>query len=154
MRTSATTASPGRPGRDRLLRPSCRYRLPRDRTVLASAGGRSLRHCRGRRTVLGDVILGGVILETFMSAIGKTPPPAVSPPLTQREMMIVFLMAAGHTASEIAALLELAPRTVENRKRIIYEKLGVGNQSHAVAKAIALGLLQPGSPPTLPRRGP
>lgn len=89
-----------------------------------------------------------------MSAIAQTPPPAVAPLLTQREMMIVFLMSAGHTASEIAALLELRQRTVENRKRIIYEKLGVGNQSHAVAKAIRLGLLQPGPPPTLPRRGP
>jgi two-component system, NarL family, nitrate/nitrite response regulator NarL len=89
-----------------------------------------------------------------MSAIGKTSPAAVPPLLTQREMMIVFLMSAGHTASEIAKLLELRPRTVENRKRSIYEKLGVGNQSHAVAKAIRLGLLQPGPPPTLPRRGP
>jgi two-component system nitrate/nitrite response regulator NarL len=89
-----------------------------------------------------------------MSAIGKTSPAAVPPLLTQREMMIVFLMSAGHTASEIAKLLELRPRTVENRKRNIYEKLGVGNQSHAVAKAIWLGLLQPGPPPTLPRRGP
>jgi two-component system, NarL family, nitrate/nitrite response regulator NarL len=89
-----------------------------------------------------------------MSAIGKSSPAAVPPLLTQREMMIVFLMSAGHTASEIAKLLELRPRTVENRKRSIYEKLGVGNQSHAVAKAIWLGLLQPGPPPSLPRRGP
>ena len=89
-----------------------------------------------------------------MSAIGKASPAAIPPLLTQREMMIVFLMSAGHTASEIAKLLELRPRTVENRKRSIYEKLGVGNQSHAVAKAIWLGLLQPGPPPTLPRRGP
>jgi DNA-binding NarL/FixJ family response regulator len=89
-----------------------------------------------------------------MSAIGKTSPASVPPLLTQRETMIVFLMSAGHTASEIAKLLELRPRTVENHKRSIYEKLGVGSQSHAVAKAIWLGLLQPGPPPTLPRRGP
>lgn len=89
-----------------------------------------------------------------MSAIGKTSPPAVPPLLTQREMMIIYLMSAGHTASEIAKLLELRPRTVENHKRSIYEKLGVGSQSHAVAKAIWLGLLQPGPPPTPPRRGP
>jgi DNA-binding CsgD family transcriptional regulator len=88
-------------------------------------------------------------------SVNDDPPPAVIPPLlTQREMMIVFLMSAGHTASEIAKLLDLRPRTVENRKRGIYEKLGVGSQSHAVAKAIWLGLLQPGSPPALPRRGP
>jgi DNA-binding NarL/FixJ family response regulator len=85
-----------------------------------------------------------------MSDIGT----AVPPLLTQRETMILFLMSAGHTVSEIAQLLELQPCTVENRKRSIYEKLGVGNQSHAVAKAIQLGLLQPGPPPKLPRRGP
>ncbi|HLX50655.1 MAG TPA: LuxR C-terminal-related transcriptional regulator [Streptosporangiaceae bacterium] len=87
--------------------------------------------------------------------VNDDPSPAAIPPLlTEREMMIVFLMSAGHTASEIAKLLDLRPRTVENRKRSIYEKLGVGSQSHAVAKAIWLGLLQPGPPPTLPRRGP
>src|SRR5580698_3744916 len=85
-----------------------------------------------------------------MSEIGT----AVPPLLTQRETMILFLMSAGHTVSEIAALLELRPCTVENRKRSIYEKLGVGNQSQAVAKAIWLGMLQPGPPPTLPRKGP
>jgi two-component system, NarL family, nitrate/nitrite response regulator NarL len=68
-------------------------------------------------------------------------------------MMIVFLMSAGHTTSVIAKLLELRPRTVENRKRQIYEKLGVGSQSHAVAKAIWLGLLQPGRPHAPPLRG-
>jgi two-component system, NarL family, nitrate/nitrite response regulator NarL len=78
----------------------------------------------------------------------------VAPILTHREMIIVFLMSAGHTAPEIAKLLELRPRTVENHKRHIYEKLGVGSQSHAVAKAIWLGLLQPGRPRTLPLRGP
>ncbi|HEY2550672.1 MAG TPA: LuxR C-terminal-related transcriptional regulator [Streptosporangiaceae bacterium] len=81
-------------------------------------------------------------------------PAAIPPLLTQREMMIIFLMSAGHTASEIAKLLDLRPRTVENRKRSIYEKLGVGSQSHAVAKAIWLGLLQPGPPAALPRTGP
>ena len=85
-----------------------------------------------------------------MSDIGESSAAAVPPLLTQREMMIVYLMSAGHTVSEIAKLLELRPRTVENRKRSIYEKLGVGNQSHAVAKAIWLGLLQPGPPPALP----
>lgn len=89
-----------------------------------------------------------------MSANGDSSPATIPPLLTQREVMIVFLMSAGYTTSEIAKLLELQPRTVENRKRSIYEKLGVGNQSHAVAKAIGLGLLQPGPPPTLARRLP
>jgi two-component system, NarL family, nitrate/nitrite response regulator NarL len=87
-----------------------------------------------------------------MSANGEVPPTTVAA-LTHREMMIVFLMSAGHTTPEIAGLLESRPRTVENRKRLIYEKLGVGSQSHAVAKAIRLGLLQPGRPLPHPPRG-
>jgi DNA-binding CsgD family transcriptional regulator len=87
-----------------------------------------------------------------MLAIRENPPMTAAPRLTQREMMIVFLMSAGHSTPEIARLLELRPRTVENHKRHIYEKLGVGSQSHAVAKAIWLRLLRPGRPPMLTRR--
>jgi two-component system, NarL family, nitrate/nitrite response regulator NarL len=89
-----------------------------------------------------------------MPAVGESARAAVVPRLTDREVMIVFLMSAGHTAPEIAKLLGLRPRTVENHKRHIYEKLGVGSQSHAVAKAIWLGLLQPGRPQAPPLRGP
>jgi DNA-binding NarL/FixJ family response regulator len=89
-----------------------------------------------------------------MSPVGESPRATVAPRLTDREVMIVYLMSAGHTASEIAKLLGLRPRTVENHKRHIYEKLGVGSQSHAVAKAIWLGLLQPGQPHTPPLKGP
>ncbi len=66
--------------------------------------------------------------------------------LTRRELGILYLMGTGHSTPEIAMMLELRPRTVENHKRHIYEKLGVSSQSHAVALAICLGLLD------LPRR--
>jgi DNA-binding CsgD family transcriptional regulator len=71
------------------------------------------------------------------------PPAARGPRLTDREMRIVFLMGAGHSSPEIAGLLGLSPRTVENRKRLIYEKLGVGSQGQAVAEAVRLGLFRP-----------
>jgi len=61
-------------------------------------------------------------------------------------MMIVFLLGSGRTTSEIATLLESRPRTVENRKRHIYDKLGVGSEGQAVAMAVKLGLLQQGQP--------
>src|SRR5215212_237921 len=70
------------------------------------------------------------------------------PRLTPRESGIMYLMSAGHSTPEIAKMLELRPRTVENHKRNIYEKLGVSSQSHAVALAISLGLLD------LPQRKP
>lgn len=82
-----------------------------------------------------------------MRAIAERPNAAsisYRPSLTYRETMIVLLMGAGHTTSKIASVLKLRPRTVENRKRHIYEKLGVGSQSQAIARAIGLGLFQPG----------
>jgi DNA-binding NarL/FixJ family response regulator len=71
-------------------------------------------------------------------------PPAAGWRLTPRETMIVFLLGAGRTTSEIAALLGSRPRTVENRKRHIYDKLGVGSEGQAVAVAVRLGLIEPG----------
>lgn len=65
-----------------------------------------------------------------------------APRLTSRERTIVYLTGTGLTTPEIARRLKLRPRTVENHKRHIYEKLGVGSQSHAVARTISLGLLQ------------
>ncbi|MBO0868353.1 MAG: response regulator transcription factor [Micromonosporaceae bacterium] len=70
---------------------------------------------------------------------------AVRPPprrqmLTDRELAIVALMGAGRSVPEMAELLHLSPHTVENHKRSIYAKFGVGNQSHALSRAISLGL--------------
>jgi DNA-binding CsgD family transcriptional regulator len=65
--------------------------------------------------------------------------------LTERELEIVALLGSGHSVPEIAARLEIGPHTVENHKRRIYVKLGVGNQIHAVSRATSLGLLEPGT---------
>jgi DNA-binding NarL/FixJ family response regulator len=73
---------------------------------------------------------------------------SAAPKLTPREMVIVLLMSAGHSTPEIATQLRLRPRSVENRKRGIYFKLGVGSQSQAVARAIGLGLLHTAQPPS------
>src|SRR6266545_3829692 len=72
--------------------------------------------------------------------------------LTERELEIVSLLGAGHTVPEIATLLEISPHTVENHKRRIYVKLGVGNQIHAVSRATSLGLLEPDPASRPPRR--
>jgi two-component system nitrate/nitrite response regulator NarL len=86
-----------------------------------------------------------------MLVTDKTPlPGALS--LTDREMTTLCLMGAGHSSPEIAAMLQLSPRTVENRKRLIYDKLGVSSQGQAVAEAVRLGLLRSGRP--TPRQGP
>lgn len=84
--------------------------------------------------------------------------------LTARETAIIVLMAGGHTTREIAEVLDLRTRTVENHKRHIYEKLGVGTHNAAVAEATRRGLLtgqpdrrwpgEPGQPMLVLLRGP
>jgi DNA-binding NarL/FixJ family response regulator len=71
----------------------------------------------------------------------RTSPGALA--LTERELEILGLLAAGHSGPDIATRLRVTTRTVENHKRRIYVKLGVGNQIHAVARATSLGLLEP-----------
>lgn len=63
--------------------------------------------------------------------------------LTDRELGVISLMSSGHTVSDIARLLRISPHTVDNHKRRVYAKFGVGSQSLAVSRAIALGLVEP-----------
>lgn len=70
--------------------------------------------------------------------------------LTDREMEIISLMGSGYGVPEMADLLEISRRTVENHKRRIYSKLHVGNQSHAVSRATVLGLLDAPTPDPAP----
>jgi DNA-binding NarL/FixJ family response regulator len=67
-------------------------------------------------------------------------PPRDGSALTEREVEVVSLLASGHSVVEMARLLDISPRTVENHKRRIYVKLGVGNQIQAVSRATSIGL--------------
>jgi len=61
--------------------------------------------------------------------------------LSERELEILRLMAAGHTNPEIAAALTLAVGTVKKHSNNIFLKLGVRNRVQAVARAREQGLL-------------
>jgi DNA-binding NarL/FixJ family response regulator len=71
--------------------------------------------------------------------------------LTRREVQVLALISGGSTASQIADRLGISVKTVENRKQALFAKLGVQNQSHAVAVAMRTGLL--GSAPVDPGAG-
>lgn len=69
--------------------------------------------------------------------------------LTDTEREIITLIGAGHPVSRIAELLGVSACAVENSKRRIYHKLQVVSQSHAIARASALGLMD--RPPPQPK---
>jgi LuxR family maltose regulon positive regulatory protein len=62
-------------------------------------------------------------------------------PLTEREVEILRLIAAGHSNPEIAELLYLSLNTVKWHVKNLYGKLQAGNRIEAVARAQELDLL-------------
>lgn len=69
------------------------------------------------------------------------PQPLIAP-LSEREREVLHLMAAGASNQEIAQELVIAVNTVKRHARNIFDKLGAGNRTQAVARARKLGLLQ------------
>lgn len=73
-------------------------------------------------------------------------PPRNSPDslfsLTTRQLEVLGLVALGLSTKQAAAQLGLAIGTVENHMKAIRISLDVHSRSHAVAKAIEMGMLQ------------
>jgi LuxR family transcriptional regulator, maltose regulon positive regulatory protein len=61
--------------------------------------------------------------------------------LSERESVVLRLLAAGRTKPEIANELYITYNTVKTHTRTIYRKLGVSRRSDAVERARALGLM-------------
>lgn len=61
--------------------------------------------------------------------------------LTDRERDVLSWAGRGKTVGETAEILSLSPDTVESHVRNAVSRLGAGNKTHAVAKAIYLGAI-------------
>ena len=64
--------------------------------------------------------------------------------LSQRELEVLKLVAAGATNREAAALLCISEATVKTHLLHIYAKFGVGDRTAAVTEGFTRGILQPG----------
>jgi len=92
------------------------------------------------RALVGES-MGGA----FVAAPRTDPSGEVPGSLTQRELQVLALISGGLTTAQIATRLGISPKTVENRRQSLFAKLGVQNQSHAIAVAIRTGVLGSGS---------
>jgi DNA-binding CsgD family transcriptional regulator len=61
--------------------------------------------------------------------------------LTERELELLDLVAAGYTNAAIARMLQISPRTVANHLDHIYRKLEVSSRAAAVYRAVTEGLV-------------
>jgi DNA-binding NarL/FixJ family response regulator len=73
--------------------------------------------------------------------------PVVPDALTEREMDVLQLIAAGNTNREIAGRLIVAVGTVKAHVEHILTKLGAGDRTEAAVRAVELGLVNSALPP-------
>ncbi|MGH6725863.1 MAG: HD domain-containing phosphohydrolase [Pseudolabrys sp.] len=133
---------------------------PAARILAAAEAFQTAREARPYRAALGDAAaaakLRGAVKE------GKLCPDAVEAVLavagqparranagglaglTPREIEVLRLIAAGHTAKEAARLLDIAPKTADNHIQSLYSKIGVSTRAGAALYALERGLVQQG----------
>jgi len=94
-----------------------------------------------RAAAHGESVLAPTVAARLLSRV-RSPG---QEPLSQRELEVLELVAAGSTNREAAARLFISEATVKSHLIHIYGKLGVGDRAAAVAEAFNRGLLTPES---------
>jgi DNA-binding NarL/FixJ family response regulator len=96
-----------------------------------------------RAAARGEAVLSPSVATRLMSRFRA---PSGAGPLSQRELEVLELVAAGTTNREAAARLFISEATVKTHLLNIYAKLGVSDRAAAVGEAFNRGLLTPDTP--------
>ena len=83
-------------------------------------------------------LLGKDLITILMEAGGHPPNDA---PLTARQREVLQLIAEGRTMKEVAAILNISPRTAESHKYEIMRVLGATTTAALIQYAIRLKLV-------------
>jgi DNA-binding NarL/FixJ family response regulator len=92
----------------------------------------------------GKAVLSPSVATLLMNRV-RAPGPEL---LSQRELEVLQLVAAGTTNREAAVKLFITEATIKSHLLNIYSKLGVSDRAAAVAEAFNRGLLTPGATET------
>jgi DNA-binding NarL/FixJ family response regulator len=87
------------------------------------------------------VASGGTYIDPLLSQLIAEIAADRRPDLSDREREVLMQVALGYGNNEIAAVLNISPRTVETYKARIMEKLGLRTRAEIVRYANAYGLL-------------
>lgn len=131
---------------------------PAARILAAAEAFQTAREARPHRPGLGDAAAasklrndvreGKLCAEAVEAVLASAGQPArrntAERPsgLTPREVEVLRLIAAGHTAKEAARQLDIAPKTADNHIQSLYSKIGVTTRAAAALYALERGLVQ------------
>ena len=99
------------------------------------------------RVVNGEYFMDGSVSHRVVERLMQTPEKEMKitdagyETLTPREQEITVLLAEGYSAKETAAKLFISPKTVENHRTSIMNKLGLHSTLELVRYAARLGLI-------------
>lgn len=124
------------------------------KAFLQGACGYLLKECDRRQiTSAIGAVHAGVAVVAPMSLLSRAfqgwlqHEPSVEslgPTLSERELDVLRLVAAGHSNKEIAAQLHLAESTIKKYSHNAMGKLGTTNRGAAAIRAMRLGLIELG----------
>ena len=89
------------------------------------------------------VLLAPFVHEAVRRLVAQQGTQPIATCLTPREKEVLLWTAEGKTAWDISQILNISERTVVFHLQNTAEKLNVCNRTHAVARAISLGLINP-----------
>jgi LuxR family maltose regulon positive regulatory protein len=120
-------------------------RLASTRHKLGDTGGarEALESARADLETLPDPGMLATLAEKVIAELSAPPRHEgfYGEPLSDAELRVLALLAAGRSVSEVARELYLAPTTVKTHRRTIYRKLGVATRQEAIARATELSLV-------------
>ncbi len=94
--------------------------------------------------VAGEAILGPRVAARILGYFADPPRPVSAeypfPELTDRERLVLDLLAQGRRTADIASELFLSPKTVSNHLTAIFAKLQVAGRGEAIVRAREHGL--------------
>lgn len=88
----------------------------------------------------GGTLLQPVVVSQLMQHLRAADEPA-GEPLTKRELDVLRLLGQGLLNKEIAERLHISERTVKFHMSAVLGKLGAGNRTEAVRRAVQQGLI-------------
>ena len=89
-----------------------------------------------RKVAAGGVYASAAVTQALFSTLRNNRGAQPHEQLSDRELQVLQMIAAGKSITEIAELLSLSPKTVSTHKSRMLEKMNMSNQAELIRYAI------------------